>query len=271
MSNKQIVVSVSCYNNEEEVICFAKQIAEQTINKQIWLLITGNGISRPGMLEEELRKIKLDTRIIYPKRNLSYLNGCLFGIKQLEETIQFKWFLISNTDISFESNFSLQSIMSLNISERIWCLVPDIVLSSKRKQNPFIQSRPSKQKVRMWKNIQGNQIGLTVYSKMSNAKKKCINNYNSKGREGYIYTAHGSCFFITYDCFQELYKIANHIFMYGEEILVAEIAHKHDKKILYYPNCVVHHNDNSTTRHINYKLKSNYYKMSFTYFYNEFF
>lgn len=56
MSNKQIVVSVSCYNNEEEVICFAKQIAEQTINSQILLLVTCNSTSRSGMLEEELKK-----------------------------------------------------------------------------------------------------------------------------------------------------------------------------------------------------------------------
>lgn len=179
--------------------------------------------------------------------------------------------MISNTDISFESNFSLQNIISLNVDRRIWCLAPDILLSSDEKQNPFINSRPSKQKVRMWKDIQGSQIGLTIYSRMSNAKKKYIKNYNTKGREEYIYAAHGSCFFITYDCFRELYKVAEHIFMYGEEILVAEIIHRYDKKILYYPNCVVRHNENSTTRYINYKLKSNYYKMSFTYIYDEFF
>ena len=59
--------------------------------------------------------------------------------------------------------------------------------------------------------------------------------------------------------------------MYGEELLIAELIRKNKKKVYYIRDLVVHHNENSTTKLIDYKRKSMYYKQSYEYLMRVFF
>lgn len=273
IQKKEILILVSCYNNEDEVVKFANHLSIQAFSEKIFLVVSCNSINDKEKLLKGLGNIGLDYSVLYPQKNLGYLHGCLYGLQHSINLEDFKWVMISNTDIEFQSNLFIYDLLNENTPKDIWCIAPQIILPNGRRQNPFLISRPSSKRMIAWKKIQGNQVGLRLYTKLSHVKRKLVANRegNSDFKNSIIYAAHGSCFILKPECVVLLSQINDKIFMYGEELLIAELIRKNKKKIYYIHDLVVYHNENSTTRLIDYKRKSMYYKQSYGYLLNVFF
>lgn len=270
---KEILILVSCYNNEDEVVKFANHLSNQTISEKIFLVVSCNSVKDKEKLLKGLATSGLDNAVLYPEKNLGYLHGCLYGLRHSISVEDFKWIMISNTDIEFQSNAFFYDLLNKKTCKDIWCIAPHIVLPSGRRQNPFLISRPSSKKMMTWKRIQGNQVGLQLYTKLAYVKRKLNANKESHNdfKNSIIYAAHGSCIILKPECVVLLSQINDKIFMYGEELLIAELIRKNKKKVYYIRDLVVHHNENSTTKLIDYKRKSMYYKQSYEYLMRVFF
>lgn len=270
---KEILILVSCYNNEDEVVRFAAHLSKQTVSEKIFLAVSCNSVKDKEKLLKGLENSGLDNAVLYPERNLGYLHGCLYGLKHGISLEDYKWVMISNTDIEFQSDSFFYELLTRKMPEDIWCIAPHIVLPGGRRQNPFLISRPSSKKMMAWKFIHENQVRLRSYTELSCLKRKLaakkVSHNDSKN--SIIYAAHGSCFILKPACVDVLNKANDNIFMYGEEILIAELIRKYKKKVYYIHDLVVHHNENSTTSLIDYKRKSMYYKQSYEYLLNVFF
>ena len=99
------------------------------------------------------------------------------------------------------------------------------------------------------------------YIKKFFKKKKEIHTASS----GYVYAAHGCCFILKKDCIDALLAENNQIFMYDEEIFVAEVLLKHNKKCYYEQNLNVIHDESQVTGKINHKVKQKWFKQSINY------
>jgi GT2 family glycosyltransferase len=269
---KDIVVSVVCFNNEAEIINFADQLSKQLLKERICLIITCNACSNPTELREKISKYPIESIIYEPCDNLGYLHGCLAGLKVYLNDKDLCWALICNTDITFEKNDFFKSHIDRITDMEIWCVGPKIIQSDTgRNQNPFLEFRPSKQKMRILKMAFSSIITFNLYFWLACMKSKLLRQNAVPSKNRFVYAVHGSCFLISNDLLQLLLEDENKIFMYGEELLIAEIVQQNSKMIFYDDEITIRHHENQVTGKISIKKRQQWMKASLLYLYDRFF
>ena len=146
-----IVTSVVCYNNEDEIVSYAKEVSKQHCENEIVLVVTCNSCRDVELLTRDVLAILPNARVFDPHKNLGYLPGCLYGISCLN--MEYKWAMISNTDIRFGNERFFRDFLD-SVPHGVWCVGPNIVLSQTgERQNPFLANRPSQRLIERWKLI----------------------------------------------------------------------------------------------------------------------
>lgn len=269
LNDTNIVISVTCYNNEDEVIAFAKQIAKQSVCKNIQLIITCNSTKKYDYLKAAVDEVSIVSYIYNPGKNLGYLQGCLYGVKKTNLPNHY-WLMISNTDLTFTTNTYFEDILN-DVNSDDWCIGSNILLKETEKsQNPFFLERPSKRSMLIRKIAYSNFLLYQMYFKLSNIKAKIVKN-EDKYSSQYVYAVHGSCFLLNSDIIPLLIKESQNIFMYGEELLVSELVREQGKKVFYNSYTKIIHNENQVTGKIANRKKQQWFKQSTDYIYRRFF
>lgn len=271
-SNKLIIV-VTCYNNEDEVVRFVKDLCKQGDCNKITVLITCNEISDITKLKANLKDISIRNYVYVPSKNLGYLQGCFYALKLYKKIEDTDWIMISNTDVNLKSKDIVNKLRKYDGNSLVGVIAPDIELPSKKKQNPFLIKRPSKMQIKIWKTIQSHPLTYYIYAWMSIKKHHFIKKKNvSEGVEKKeIYAAHGSCFIIRGDCVKIAMQYNNKIFMYGEELFIAEVVKSIRRKIYFIPEIHIEHNENTITGKVGIRKKASWNKQSYKYLWKEFF
>ncbi len=263
-----IAVSIVCYKNDKEVIEFAQKLLKQNCIERIQLIVTCNKTNNQEKLESALLSILPNTQIFNPNCNLGYLHGCMYGLNHSGRDYQY--FMICNTDIEFMSKDFIERAIE-NINDNIWVVGPNIVVKESRiHQNPYILIRPRYIKMLLWKIIFSNYYLFKLYYGFRKKMRKTHKaNHNMYSRM--IYAVHGSCFIVNGDCIDVLNRYEDNIFMYGEELFIAEIIAREKKKIFYDSSIKIIHNENQATGIVLNRRKQSWFKQSYIYLYNTFF
>ena len=271
MTKKEIVVSVTCYDNEDEVIEFAKMMNSHA-GENISLVVTTNSVKDVVVFEKRIKEVKSNTVVYKPNNNLGYLNGCLYGASQYIESHSVDYIMITNTDVSFSDSDFFAKISQIELGEDIWCIGPNVVrASNKAAQNPFMIKRPSKRKMCLYRTIYSYQILYSLFVEIVKLKRIIMKREKKEADSGKIYASDGSCFILSKTCACKVFELSSNIMMYGEEVLVAEVVYSNRKMEWYLDNLHVVHHANSATGLMNLKRKQRWYKESFTWLYNTFF
>lgn len=257
---KDIVISVICYGNEDEVISFARELSNQKDKEKIILLVTCNKCNNIELLKKELCKVQISSRIFLPEKNLGYLQGCIYGIKEYNNN--YKWAIISNTDIEFVSKSFFSEFLQKEYASDIACVGPNIKLKGDiKKQNPFAISRPDRQKMLVRKIAYSNYFFYRIYLELSRFKRN-IHKDIQEVKSGVVYAVHGSIFFLKKQCIERLISDNNSLFLYGEELYIAEMI-RNEKQYCFYDNTLeVIHNQNQVTRKIGGRNRQRLFKQS---------
>lgn len=269
LNDTNIVISVTCYNNEDEVITFAKQIAEQSVSKNIRLIITCNSTKKYEYLKDAVNELSIVSYIHNPGKNLGYLQGCLYGVEKTNLPNHY-WLMISNTDLTFTTNTFFENILN-DVNSDDWCIGPNILLKeTKKSQNPFFFERPSKRSMMIRKTAYSCFLLYQIYFTLSNIKARIVKN-EDKYTSQYVYAVHGSCFLLNSEIVPVLMKESHNIFMYGEELLISELVREQDKKVFYNSYTKIIHNENQVTGKIANRKKQQWFRQSTDYIYRRFF
>lgn len=264
---EDIAIAVACYYNEKEVIKYAESLSRQSVINRIRLLVTCNACNNYEWFRDSIHNILPTAKVFNPQNNLGYLSGCLYGV--IQSTERYSWVVVSNTDIEFEQNDFFEKLID-NVGENIWCVGPDIILSQTGvHQNPFLKERPSKRKVMTWKVAYSAYPLFWLYFKLHDLKPKT--EFDMNIQDGEVYAVHGSFFCLRYECAQKIIEEQSGIFMYGEELMIAEIVNNNKKKTIFNNEVKVIHNENQVTGRINNRKKQEWFKTSINYLYNRFY
>lgn len=251
------------YKNEDEVKEYVKNIKMLDINYEIIIV---NNLENKN-LKLVLNEVQAKYRIYNPSKNLGYLNGMFFGVKEYikEEGNLPQWIVFSNTDIQIEEF----PILSNKYSKDIWCIAPSIyspITSSY--QNPHYKTRISKYKIKRLIFINSIPVLSYIYTKLSEIKARIKKKKEEKSQ--YVYAAHGA-FFILNKEFLKSIKLEYGAFLYSEEAFIAEKIFQVGKKIYYDNSLKVIHLEHTTTNLLSINKKSEYIKKSFKYILEEFY
>ena len=201
---------------------------------------------------------------VFVSNNTKEDNPGYFGaIKRLMQQVDvnnYDYSIISNVDLMLEENF-FQKLADYICSEDTGWIAPQIWSNlEERDRNPKVLNRYSLKKLQILRTFYQFPILDTLYTSTFYKKKK----YESH-QAGQIYAGHGSFIILTRRFFELCGKIDYPVFLFCEEIYLAEMCRKAGLKVLYEPSLIVKDTEHASTGRMNHGFycRCNYEAMQY--------
>jgi len=218
-------------------------------------------------LKNAERKVTLD---IYVARNTKEDNpGYFGGIKRLMDQTDmtaYDYAIISNVDLMVEENFLLK-LADYDCPENAGWIAPCIWSHAEgRDRNPKILNRYSLKKLQTLRLFYQFPILDSLYTRTFYRKKKFESH-----PAGEIYAGHGSFIILTRAYFEKCGKVDYPVFLFCEEIYLAEMCQKAGLKVIYSPSLHVDDSEHASTGKMSHRLYCHYNLEAMNYIINTFY
>lgn len=228
---KILIVCVN-YNSYDELRNYLQSVEKSASNVhgdlQVDVIIADNSTTREIVDCEVYASIHVK-QVELP--NLGYLGGAQAIINKLEDPTQYNCIIISNVDLLFEKE-TITQLTDFVVDDNVAWIAPSIYSEKYHKDlNPNIINRYKRWKLLLLK-ITYNRYFYRGYTKFYYSKK----GKNVEHEKGVIYAGHGSIIILTSNFFKWCPKLDYPIFLYGEELYLAELIHKKKLKVVYAPS-----------------------------------
>lgn len=184
--------------------------------------------------------------IVSPGSNLGYFGAAQYAFDRMKGTEDV---VVMNTDIVFGSPTVLRQLRDESISRQsVGVLAPAIVSDrTNSDQNPHLVSPPSVRAAarRRWATATPllAQIALFVSSAR---KRRKPSSRTTPDEPRTIYAAHGSFMYLTRRFFETSGNFRHPLFLFGEEVYIAEHARKVGLKTVHIPAITMRHVEHGT-------------------------
>jgi len=194
---------------------------------------------------EECRRISMQYKCDFISvENKGYGAGNNRGIEFAINNYKFDHIIVSNPDmIMKEFNYSI-------IRNKKNCIIgPKIITKSGKNQNPFYFGKKKLARAEHYFMQSYNNMGyyFTVgVNKINKVVNLALMKLKSKNA-AIVYAVHGSFIILGFNALIKLYPIFDeNIFLFEEEMVLAEKARKANIKSLYCPQIVIHHKEDGS-------------------------
>lgn len=254
----------------QEAIKAAKSILNlnSSGDEKITIYIVDNGSSL--RIVQEIESAFSDTKnisLITNKENLGFARGNNVGITAaVEDGCDIITCLNNDVEFSVEQNFFGECKKLLG-NKNIGIIGPKIIDANGNNQNPFLTSGPSDLQKEYRKKIYTTPLGKLKYwltrfylPKLKRQPLTPISQENkSEPRSGEYYALHGSVLIFTPSFFEHYSGFDPNTFLYGEELILAEMLKKVNLTC-YYTNTIkaFHAEDVSTDIYLKNKSKEKF-------------
>lgn len=186
----------------------------------------------------------------YNYDNLGYLGGASAVINELPDVMKYDYVAISNVDLQISDNF-FQMLKEIKTDVVTAWIAPQIYSHDEdRDRNPKVISRYSKRKLKMLYYMYKYPILFHLYTATAYKRKKLAPKYGEMD----IYAGHGSFMLLTRNFFHEYKKIEYPIFLFGEELFLAELIREKGMKVRYVPSLRLEDNEHVSTSRMKKKF-----------------
>ena len=256
----KVIIFCVNYNSYDELNVYLDSIelATNVLEKtdDITVCIADNSIKVKELDTSKYNQITVKQYIT--NQNLGYFGGIMHLRDELiNELDDFNYFVISNVDLKLKNDFFLKLKKEV-IAEDIGCIAPSIYsIAEGIDRNPKVINRYELKKLKILRLMYKYPIINQVYTKIFYKKRRDkIQNYPN----GYIYAPHGSFILFTNAARQFIKDLKYPVFLFGEEIYIAEKLDEMHLKVYYNNNLIVEDMDHVSTG----KMKSKeYYKYNY--------
>ena len=185
--------------------------------------------------------------------NIGYLPAAASVINQNIQSKQYDYVIISNVDVEVDPHF-FGNLLNIKLSADYGWIAPQIWTESEgRDKNPKVLERYSKSRLEKIRLLYKYPFLDYIYNNTLYLKKKSRPQYNEMD----IYAGHGS-FIILTKRFFDFYKEINYpIFLFGEELFLAELNRMVGLHVRYIPDLKIIDNEHVSTSKMK---KRSYYK-----------
>ena len=255
-----------CHGSYKESLIFLDSIDESLIGTNIRLDIFF--VENSSQFDEEMisriRGRGLNYSIQYVEsENLGYFPSAIAAIKRNEiVTTDYEYLIISNVDLIISKSF-FTSLQNIPFSKNVGVYAPAILSNRVNvDRNPKIRERPSANKLRL--NlllfssapsyaflVLTNYIRLKLRKFLKFGTRKAVSSRQINNTK--IYAPHGSFILMTNKFSQSNLILDYPVFLFGEEIYIAETARASNLDIKYAPNLVINDTEHASTSLLNNK------------------
>jgi GT2 family glycosyltransferase len=250
------------YHNDEQTVHFVQGLLALRGVPDQKVIIVDN--SEPPAVNSPLRDLARTDRRIWlrwPGKNLGYYGGAAWGLREhIKEFALPEWIIVCNTDIDLIQLDFLSKLCALYYASHYAVVSPAIIsAASARDLNPYMKTRPTSFRMHFYKwTFRYYPISM-IYQLLALLKNKILfilkralvwSNANLDQKflvPQQIYAPHAS--FVAYNQkYFELGGTLDHgVFLFGEEIFIAETAKRLGLNIAYDPRLRIVHLEHSTT------------------------
>lgn len=184
-----------------------------------------------------------------------YQNLGYFGAvrKMMEEVspLSYDYIVISNVDIRLAEDTFTRLISDEKREDNIGWIAPQIFsMKENRDRNPKIMNRYALRKLKLLRLSYQYPVLHRLYTMTAYKTKRLI-----RREAGNVYAGHGSFIILTHQYFERCGIIDYPIFLFDEEIYLAEMCRTHQLSVYYEPQITVHDEDHVSTE----KMTSSFY------------
>lgn len=228
---KLLIVCVN-YNSYDELCGYLHSVDKSASNVQDDLqldVIIADNSSLKEVVDSSVYKYIRVKQV--ELQNLGYLGGAQAIINNVENPTQYNYIIISNVDLQFE-NETVKQLRDFEVGDNVAWVSPSIYSEKYHKNlNPNILSRYKYWKLFLLK-LTYNKLFFRIYTKYYFSNKDMNVNYP----EMEIYAGHGSFVILTSNFFKNYSRLDYPVFLYGEELYIAELIYKKNMKVVYTPS-----------------------------------
>lgn len=266
--DKILIICVN-YNSYSELLKYLNSINESAKccnNIDVNVIIADNSSK---MKHIDLRQYKSIEVSLLNLNNKGYFGAAQAVMQSIEDLSIYDYVAISNVDLLLKDDF-FDKLSSVKIEKEVAWIAPKIYSKDeKRDRNPKVMSRYSKKKLQLLYYMYKYPILFYLYTMTAYKRKKLQPQYPEMD----IYAGHGSFMILTRSFFESYKEIHYPIFLFGEELFLAEEILKAGKKVRYVPSLVIYDNEHVSTSTIKKKTYFKYNQDSIKYildtYYNE--
>jgi GT2 family glycosyltransferase len=255
---KAVLITVN-YKSTDSVLAFLTSLERTEAFSQLKVIIVDNS---PG--EEYLSGMRAavakytNAALMGSTSNRGYFGGARFALDHYQEQGNAlpDWVIVCNHDVQIEDKDFFSKLFCED-PEMAGVIAPRIqALPGRVDQNPFMRNRPGWLRWSSLRFIYSTYGMATVWDWLSR-RKQAVWSYlaamgsksskSANGKRQAIYAAHGSFFIFSRRYFQTGGVLDENLFLYGEEVSVAEICRSLGLHVVYEPSlCVLHKEHGST-------------------------
>jgi len=251
-SIQNIAIFCITYNSYNELYAYLRSMDEAaSLVKnmcQVTVFVTDNTEKNPQNIEFECKAICL--KLFQVHKNLGYFGGAKYAMDRVDLSV-FQYVAISNVDLTFDKQ-AFVDLLKLEVSENVgWLATQLCSLDEGRDRNPSVFHRYSKSKLQMLRFMFGVPVLMWLY-RNTFYKRKAIRRELPPMD---IYAGHGSFILLTAEYFKRCGKVDYPVFLYGEELYIAEKCSQHSLVVRYEPSVCLYDKEHCSTG----KMKKSFY------------
>lgn len=232
---KKILIVPVNYNSYDYLDSYMKSISEAWENAkndcELTVYIADNStkpedfdITRYGLPDVRIKHLD----------NLGYFGGALYVINNCVNVDDYDYVIISNVDMTFDKTAIFYLSKSQIQSDVGW--ISPHRYSEKYHKTLYVEKKNRPSKFRIWSQSQVFRSKWLYEFQRRIVSKRYHTAKDIEHPKSIIYMGCGSCFILTKTFFQTYRNISYPIFLYGEELFIAELCRNAKLKVLYDPS-----------------------------------
>jgi GT2 family glycosyltransferase len=281
-----LVIGVN-YRTDEHAVRFARSLEKYSAREVKTILVDNTERDDPNVFFRRIGEANANIKCLQAPRNLGYFGGAKFGLAQyLLGSPPPDWVIVCNVDVEFDDSQFFSALQELETTLSLGVVAPRIWSARwKRDLNPKISQRPSKARMNLYKVIFGNyylQMIYEILSFLKNGLEASIRERLASFRghpqvemqiedASSIYAPHGSCMIFNRRYFSAGGNFEYSVFLFGEEIFVAETAKRLGLAVRYCPRLRILDSEHASTGIIRSREVAGYMKAATNYLVEHYF
>ena len=247
---KRIAIYCVTYNTYTELEDFRMSVEQAALNAkqkaEVALFVADN--TEHNIKEIPTHSENIAISVFAYNKNLGYF-GAISKMMGNTPTEKFDYVIVSNVDVKVMPDMLLKLAEKETDSSTGW-IAPQIYSElEQRDRNPSITSRYSKAKLKMLYTMYRFPILNLLYTKTLYKRKKILSH-----KPGRTYAGHGSFIILTASYIHRCGKINYPVFLYGEELYLAENCRNKSLNVVYSPELVITDKEHASTKSLSNKF-----------------